>query len=108
MIKESTRGVQFSDNGLMPIRSIVPADISARYEVHEWRNGLAILSAARPQEGKDILAVLRGFKLLRSDILKPGGRKSGIPDKLAGHFLNSAGRKKASIRALSWTKSSTS
>ena len=71
----------------MAIRSIVPADIAARYEVHEWRNGLAILLAARPKEWKDILAVLRDFRLLRSSILKPGGRKSTIAEKLDGHFF---------------------
>ncbi len=87
MIKESIRGVQFSDNGPMAIRSIVPADIAARYEVHEWRNGLAILSAARPKEWKDILSVLREFQLFRSSILKPGGRKSTIAEKLDSHFF---------------------
>jgi hypothetical protein len=86
MIKESTRGVQFSDNGLMPIRSIVPADIAARYEVHEWRNGLAILSAARPGEWKNIVEVLRGFTLFKSDILKPGGSKGLIASRLDSHF----------------------
>ena len=30
--------------------------------------------------------VLRGFTLLRSDILKPGGSKSDIAGKLDGHF----------------------
>ena len=45
------------------------------------------MSAARPQEWKDILAVLRDFKLLRSSILKPGGRKSTIAEKLDGHFF---------------------
>jgi hypothetical protein len=72
----------------MPIRSIVPPDIAARYEVHEWRNGLAIMAAAHPQEWNDILAVLRGFQLLRSSILKPGGRKSTIAEKLDGHFFH--------------------
>ena len=71
----------------MANRSIVPDDIAARYEVHEWRNGLAILSAAHPKEWKDILAVLREFRLLRSNILKPGGRKSSIAEKLDGHFF---------------------
>ena len=71
----------------MPIRSIVPADIAALFEVHEWRNGLAILSAAHPKEWKDILAVLHDFRLLRSNILKPGGRKSTIAERLDGHFF---------------------
>jgi hypothetical protein len=71
----------------MTNQALVPADISGRYEVHEWRNGLAILTAAHPQEWIDILKVLRGFTLLKSDILKPGGRKSTIADKLDGQFF---------------------
>ena len=70
----------------MAIRSIVPADIAARYEVHEWRNGLAILSAARPDEWKNIVEVLKGFTLLKSDILKPGGSKGLIASRLDSHF----------------------
>lgn len=71
----------------MTNHAIVPADIDARYEVHEWRNGLAILSAAHPEEWKDILSALRAFRLLRSDILSPGGRKSRIADQLDGELL---------------------
>jgi Restriction endonuclease BglII len=65
---------------------LVPDDIAARYVVREWRNGLAILAAARAEEWQQILEVLRGFTLLRSDILKPGGAKSDIAGKLDGHF----------------------
>lgn len=70
----------------MANQSLVPASISKLYEVHEWRNGLAIMSAARPQEWADILKVLTNFRLLKSDILKPGGRKSTIAEKLDSHF----------------------
>jgi hypothetical protein len=65
---------------------LVPPDITARYDVREWRNGLAILAAARPGEWADIQNVLRNFTLLRSDILKPGGSKSDIAGKIDGHF----------------------
>jgi Restriction endonuclease BglII len=70
----------------MANHSIIPADISARYEVHEWRNGFAILAAAHPQEWADIIEVLRGFNLLKSDILQPGGSKGLISSKLDSHF----------------------
>jgi hypothetical protein len=66
---------------------IVPGEIAARFEVHEWRNGLAILVAAHPQEWRDIVEVLRGFRLLKSDILKPGGAKGLISSKLDSHFM---------------------
>src|SRR5262245_50828937 len=70
----------------MPNQPIVPTEIAARYEVYEWRNGLAILSAAHPVEWTNILEVLRGFTLLKSDILKPGGSKGLISSKLDSHF----------------------
>jgi hypothetical protein len=35
---------------LMTNQLLIPDDIAARYEVHEWRNGLAILTAAHPDE----------------------------------------------------------
>jgi len=65
---------------------IVPADIDARFEVYEWRNGLAILSAAHPGEWANIVEVLRGFVLLKSEILKPGGSKGLIAGRLDSHF----------------------
>lgn len=77
---------QGADNVVMTNQFLVPQRLLERFEVHEWRNGLAILSAAHPKEWKDIVAVLDGFRLLRSDILKPGGRKSTIADRLDGHF----------------------
>jgi hypothetical protein len=70
----------------MANRPIVPTDVSERFEVHEWRNGLAILSTAHSAEWKDILEVLRGFTLLKSDILQPGGSKGLIASKLDSHF----------------------
>ena len=70
----------------MQNHSLVPPDVTALYEVREWRNGLAILAAARPKEWIEICEVLRNFRLLRSDILKPGGAKSDIAGKLDGHF----------------------
>ena len=45
----------------MTNQALVPADIDDRYEVHEWRNGLAIMTAAHPQEWADLLEVLRAF-----------------------------------------------
>jgi Restriction endonuclease BglII len=73
---------------------LVPNDITQRYAVREWRNGLAILAAARPSEWTDIQTVLRGFTLLKSDILKPGGSKSDIAGKLDGHFTRLGWREK--------------
>jgi len=61
---------------------IVPQTVSNKFHVHEWRNGLAVLAAARPYEWQEIIDLLQGFQLLASAILKPGGGKSGIANSL--------------------------
>jgi hypothetical protein len=70
----------------MANQPIVPDDIAKRYEVYEWRNGLAILAAAHPEELGNIVEVLRGFSLLKSDVMKPGGSKGLISSKLDERF----------------------
>ncbi len=62
----------------------VPPDITARYYVQEWRHGIALLASVHKQEWKDILDALRAFRLLRSEILKPGGSKTDIARKIDG------------------------
>ena len=57
---------------------LIPADIRELYETHEWRHACAILSTDFPAEWEDILEVLRNFRLNKSHILTPGGRKSPI------------------------------
>jgi hypothetical protein len=70
----------------MANQPIVPVDVAKRYEVHEWRNGLAILATAHGEEWANIVEVLRGFRLLKSDVLQPGGSKGLISSKLDAHF----------------------
>ncbi|HEY5070526.1 MAG TPA: BglII/BstYI family type II restriction endonuclease [Caulobacteraceae bacterium] len=70
----------------MSVERFVPAEIRALYEVHEWRNGLAVLSAARPEEWADIKTVLGEFRLRHTEIATPGGRKSLIADRIDGAF----------------------
>ncbi|MBV8976916.1 MAG: restriction endonuclease [Alphaproteobacteria bacterium] len=71
----------------MPNRSPVPPDIRERYYVQEWRHGLTILATVFQSEWLDILHALRAFKLLRSEILKPGGSKSDIAGKIDGALI---------------------
>jgi hypothetical protein len=55
---------------------LIPIELFDLYEFHEWRNAIAVLNAAYPDEWSDVLAVLSGFRLLRTDIEKDeaGGR----------------------------------
>ncbi len=65
---------------------MIPDDVATRYEVHEWRNGLAILTAAHADEWKDILEVVRGFSCAKSEVLTTGGSKGLVAGKLDSHF----------------------
>jgi hypothetical protein len=60
----------------------VPAFLRENYEVREWRHASAILSSDFPAELADIATVLSEFRLYRSEILKPGGRKSGVSTRI--------------------------
>lgn len=62
----------------MSVERFVPKDIDDLYEVHEWRNGLAVLTAACPEEWAEILAALREFRLYATEIIKKGGNRSAI------------------------------
>ena len=70
----------------MTVERFVPKDLLALYEVHEWRNGLAVLTAACLEEWADIVAVLGEFRLLHTEIVQPGGRKSLIANRIDSAF----------------------
>lgn len=61
---------------------LVPPDIAALYEIHEWRNAVGVLSTACPEEWAGIQAALRSFRLHRSEVLTAGGSRSSIVERL--------------------------
>jgi hypothetical protein len=61
---------------------LIPEDIRTAYEVHEWRNAAGVLSTAHPSEWNDLLGMLRAFEFRRSEVLKGGGRKSVIAQRI--------------------------
>lgn len=65
----------------MPLEALSPF-VREHYEIHEWRHASAILAADFPNELADIHAVLEQFRLLRSQILAPGGAKTLIAGSL--------------------------
>jgi hypothetical protein len=69
---------------------LIPEDIAAAYEVHEWRNAAGVLSTAHPSEWQDVIDVLRSFDFKRSEVLKGGGRKSVIAQRIDS-FLEAKG-----------------
>ena len=73
---------------------LIPDDISRHYHVKEWRNATGILTTACGEEWADILAVLRGFKLLRSEVVVGGGNRSLISRRIDGAFYAKGWREK--------------
>jgi Restriction endonuclease BglII len=64
----------------------VPDDLQRLYRVKEWRNAAGVLATACPAEWQDILDVLRGFRLLRSEVVVGGGNRSLISRRIDGAF----------------------
>ncbi len=56
------------------------------YRVKEWRNAAGVLSTACPDEWKDIVEILRNFRLLKSEVIAAGGRKSPISNRIDRRF----------------------
>jgi Restriction endonuclease BglII len=71
------------------------AFVNAHYEVMEWRHATAILESDFPDEYGDVLGVLSAFRLKRSEILKPGGRKSGIANEIDSALTSRGWRERA-------------
>ena len=54
----------------------------------EWRNAAGILTTACPDEWAEIIEVLRGFKLLRSEVEAAGKNRSPISRQIDGAFYS--------------------
>lgn len=59
---------------------LLPQFVRDNYEVHEWKHACAILKEDFPNEWEDILSVLSDFRLHKSWITNPGGRKSKVSE----------------------------
>jgi hypothetical protein len=61
----------------MALADSLPREITDKFEVLDWRNALAVLSAVHPVEWAEVCDVLSSFRLRWSDVTKKGrGNKS--------------------------------
>jgi len=74
---------------------MMPPSIADYYEIHNWKHATAILANDFPDEWAEIIQILGNFRLLRSAILTPGGRKSPISNAIENAFNDLGWRKKA-------------
>ncbi len=65
---------------------LLPDFIRENYEVHEWKHSCAILKEDFPEEWEDIISVLHEFRLYKSWITNPGGRKSQISESIDSYL----------------------
>jgi hypothetical protein len=69
---------------------LLPQFIRDNYEIHEWKHACAILHNDFPSEWSDIVDLLHQFRLCKSWIIEPGGRKSQVA-KAIDEFLFARG-----------------
>ena len=68
-------------------KDLLPEDIRDTYQVEEKYHACSILKTDFPAQWKDLLDILREFKLRKSHIAKPGGNKSPISRAIDGLFF---------------------
>lgn len=69
---------------------LLPVDILKKYEVYEWKHACAILKSDFPNEWREIVELLKNFKLCKSWLTEAGGGKSKV-SKTIDHFLYEKG-----------------
>lgn len=72
----------------------IPPDLHDLYEIHEWRHASAILVRDFPDEWREIVDVLRGFRLYKSRVAVPGGSKSLIAAAIDRPLVQAGWREK--------------
>ena len=65
---------------------LLPTFILEHYEVHEWKHACAILKEDFPHEWNDIVSLLTEFRLKKSWITNPGGRKSKVSEYIDSYL----------------------
>ena len=72
----------------------IPDFLREHYEIREWKHATAILRNDFRTEWVDIVEVLTQFRLRRTDVIRPGGRKSPIAHALDTSFFERGWEKK--------------
>lgn len=66
---------------------LLPKDIRQAYQVEERHHACSILKIDFPEQWKDLIEVLRAFKLRKSHMAIGGGNKSPISKEIDGLFF---------------------
>jgi hypothetical protein len=66
--------------------NLIPKNIHNKFQIRETHHAAAILREDFPQEWADLTGMLSEFRLKKSDVMEPGGRKSPISISINGYF----------------------
>lgn len=91
IIENTCYFTQLSPIQIMPPHTLLPDFINENYEVHEWKHACAILAGDFPNEWRDIIDTLTGFRLRRSWISVGGGHKSQVANYFDETLINERG-----------------
>lgn len=69
-------------------KNLIPEDIRNSYQVEERHHASSILKTDFSEQWKDLIEVLREFKLRRSEVMAKGGNKSPISKGIDGLFFS--------------------
>lgn len=89
------------EHGPMSTLHLVPADLRDVYHVKEWRNATGILETACHQEWQEVIDVLRGFRLLKSEVIAKGKNKSPVAKRIDSAFYGLGWKEKKFDTAIS-------
>ena len=73
-----------------PADNYIPEEVRDNYEFHQWKHACAILRGDFPDEWRDLIDMLRDFRLRKSWLVKGGGNKTELA-KWIDAFLGSRG-----------------
>jgi hypothetical protein len=68
-------------------KALFPADIRNSYQIEERHHACSILKTDFSMQWRDLIEVLRNFRLKKSELSTPGGNKSPIARALDGLFF---------------------
>jgi len=68
------------------VRIELPELSELGYEIYEWRHATAILRSDFPTEYREIVEILKGFRVRKSHIVVSGGGKTKLAQELDSEF----------------------
>lgn len=77
---------------------LIPSELHQKYEFHNYRYAVEIMSSSYPEEFQELMALLSVLKIPKSDLIKSGGNESAIPKRI-NHVMRDFGWEEIKLSA---------